>query len=65
MRGLLGLAGQEVGNAAEGWGRHDGKFAYTGANGLAIVGVIRTPTGIDGSINATSCESTYWYANKK
>jgi len=43
----------------------DGKFAYSGANGLAIDGVIKTPTDIDGSINAPSCELTYWYANKK
>lgn len=44
---------------------HDGRFTYTGANGLAIDGVIRTPTGVDGSINAPSCEQTFWYADKK
>jgi len=43
----------------------NGKFAYRGANGLAIDGVIRTPTEIDGTINAPSCEQTYWYADKK
>lgn len=43
----------------------NGKFAYRGANGLAIDGVVRAPTEVDGTINAPSCEQTYWYADKK
>ena len=42
----------------------DGKFAYTGANGLTIDGIIRRPTGMDGAVNAPSCVATHWYADK-
>ncbi len=44
---------------------HDGRFAYVGAKGVSIDGVIRAPTEVDGAINAPSCEQTYWYARKK
>jgi hypothetical protein len=42
-----------------------GRFFYAGAKGVSIDGVFVTPAEVDGTINAPSCEQTYWRAWKK
>ena len=43
----------------------NGRFVYAGAKGVSIDGVFSRPTAVDGTINAPSCEQTYWIAEKK
>ena len=42
-----------------------GRFVYSGAKGVSIDGVFYMPTRVGGTINAPSCEQTYWIAEKK